>query len=189
LPPPFSAVKINSAAIADNIVATKAEQTIYIYLPPSYNTSTKHYPVVYFLPGYTEGSMKISLPKDADVLIEEGKIKEMILVTVPGGSSFYVNSPITGNWDDFVTQEVVGYVDSHYRTIPKAEARGISGHSMGGYGALNLAMLHPEIFGAIYSISPGLFDENGLGTSQMYGDITVRNFMKAQQAVLAQPGR
>lgn len=187
LPQPFSAIKLESAAIARNIIGTKAEQTIFIYLPPSYNTSTKHYPVVYFLPGYTDGSMKISLPKDADALIAAGSIQEMILVTVPGGSSFYTNSPITGNWEDFIVQEVVGYVDEHYRTIPTAASRGISGHSMGGFGALNLAMLHPDVFGAVYSISPGLFSETGLADSQMYGDITVKNFLAGQQEVLAKP--
>jgi S-formylglutathione hydrolase FrmB len=86
-----------------------------------------------------------------------------------------------------MVQEVVGYIDSHYRTIPDAGSRGISGHSMGGYGALNLAMLHPDIFGAVYSISPGLFNENGLAESQMYGDIAVRNFLNGQQTVLAKP--
>jgi S-formylglutathione hydrolase len=189
-PPPqkFSAITIDSAAIAGNILGQKTEQTINIYLPPSYNTSTKRYPVVYYLPGYAEATMKISLPKDADALIEAEAIKEMILVIIPGGWSFYANSPITGNWEDFVVKEVVGYVDSNYRTIPNAESRGISGHSMGGYGSLNIAMLHPDVFGAIYSISPGLFDENGLATSQMYGaDAVTKNFMKAQQGILELP--
>ena len=44
------------------------------------------------------------------------------------------------------------------------------GHSMGGYGALNAAMKHPDVFGAVYAISPGLFDANGLSESQMFAD-------------------
>jgi pimeloyl-ACP methyl ester carboxylesterase len=96
----------------------------------------------------------------------------MILV-VPNGAnvlhgSFYVNSPVTGNWEDFITRDVVGYIDSNYRTIPKPEGRGIGGHSMGGFGALNLAMHHPDLFSASYSLSSAFFDEDGLRNSMMF---------------------
>ena len=57
------------------------------------------------------------LPADLDALIKSGKAKDMIVVVANGiskmGGSFYVNSPVTGNWDDFITQDVVNYVDSH----------------------------------------------------------------------------
>jgi S-formylglutathione hydrolase FrmB len=107
-----------------------------------------------------------------DTLVQAGTVKEMIVVIVNGtnvlGGSFYVNSPVTGNWEDFVISDAIGYVDAHYRTIPVVSSRGIAGHSMGGFGALNLAMLHPDVFSATYSLSPGLFDENGLANSQMF---------------------
>ena len=113
-------------------------------------------------------------------------------MVVPGdnqlGGSFYVNSPVTGNWEDFVVQEVVGYVDNHYRTIARVESRGISGHSMGGFGSLNIAMLHPDVFGAVYSLSPGLFDKNGLANSQFFNvEYSIQKFLDGQKAVLAKP--
>lgn len=188
----FSTVKIESAALAKNLIGEKTERTIDVYLPPTYETSTKRYPVVYFLPGFEDLTMGVSLPRSIDVLIQAGTIREMIIAVVPGnnqlGGSFYVNSPATGNWEDFMVQEVVGYVDSHYRTITQARSRGISGHSMGGFGALNLAMLHPDVFGAVYSLSPGLFDENGLANSQMFlHEQVIRDFLDARRTILAEP--
>lgn len=187
-----SIVKIESAALAMNLIGEKTERTINVYLPPAYDTSEKHYPVVYFLPGFEDTTMGVSLPKSVDALIQAGTIQEMIIVVVPGnnrlGGSFYVNSPATGNWEDFVVQEVVGYVDSHYRTFARSESRGISGHSMGGFGALNIAMRHPDVFGAVYSFSPGLFDKNGLANSQMFPtEEVISKFLKAQKAILAKP--
>lgn len=89
----------------------------------------------------------------------------MIVVFVNGmnklGGSFYVNSPATGNWEDFIVKDALGYIDKNYKTIDDPASRGISGQSMGGFGALNIAMRHPEVVSAVYATSPGLFDENG----------------------------
>ncbi|MBI5963210.1 MAG: alpha/beta hydrolase [Chloroflexi bacterium] len=188
----FSTVKIDSAALAKNLIGEKTERPINVYLPPTYDTSTKRYPVVYFLPGFEDTTMGISLPGSMDALIQAGTIREIIIVVVPGnnkiGGSFYVNSPVTGNWEDFVVQEVVGYIDSHYRTIAQAGSRGISGHSMGGFGALNIAMLHPDVFRAVYGLSPGLFDEKGLANSQMFlSEYYIGLFLDEQKAILAKP--
>lgn len=188
----FSTVKIESIALAKNLIGEKTERTIDVYLPPAYDTSTERYPVVYFLPGFEDTTMGVSLPRSVDALIEAGTVQEMIIVIVPGnnqlGGSFYVNSSSTGNWEDFVVQEVVGYMDSHYRTIAQSGSRGISGHSMGGFGSLNIAMRYPDVFGAVYSLSPGLFDENGLANSQMFlHERTISNFLEAQKAILVKP--
>jgi enterochelin esterase-like enzyme len=187
----LNTVKIESAALARNMIGEKTERTILVYLPPAYDTSTKRYPVVYYLPGFGGRSMDVS-SADINELIQGGAIQEMIIVVVPGdnrlGGSFYVNSPVTGYWEDFVVQEAVGYVDNHYRTIARAESRGISGHSMGGFGSLNLAMLHPDVFGAVYSLSPGLFDENGLANSGMFNlEYSIHKFLDGEKAVLEKP--
>jgi S-formylglutathione hydrolase FrmB len=71
------------------------------------------------------------------------------------GGSFYANSTLTGNWADFTAKDLVAYVDSHYRTLADRSSRGICGHSMGGHGALKLAMLFPEVFSSVYALSPG----------------------------------
>jgi S-formylglutathione hydrolase FrmB len=51
---------------------------------------------------------------------------------------------VTGQWEDFVSRELVAWVDEHYRTLARSDSRGIAGHSMGGYGAIMLAMKHPH---------------------------------------------
>jgi S-formylglutathione hydrolase FrmB len=126
------------------------------------------------------------LPSGMDTLIEEGQVREMIIVVPSGvseiGGSFYVNSPVTGNWENYIVNDVVGYVDSHFRTLPQAESRGITGHSMGGFGALNIAMHHPDVFSAVYSMSPGLFDESGLAESFMFADEeAIRSFVDFEE--------
>ena len=166
-------VNIHAPSLTQNLLAESDERTLIVYLPPSYATSQARYPVVYYLPGFGDLSMLgVNLPMGIDKEIGNGTVKEMIVVIASGvnalGGSFYVNSPVTGNWDDFITRDVVSYVDANYRTIRNPDSRGISGHAMGGYGALNLAMLHPDVFGAVYSISPDLFDPNGLAESQIF---------------------
>ncbi|MBN1121678.1 MAG: hypothetical protein JXJ17_11420 [Anaerolineae bacterium] len=176
---------IPAPSLENNLLGGPPEKQIAVYLPPSYETSGKNYPAVYFLTGYgdsinvfADGGFQGFWLQDAmDQFIGDGSIKEMIVVVSDGqhplGGSFYTNSPVTGNWEDFIVNDVVEYVDSHYRTIPNAESRGIAGHSMGGYGALNLAMLHPDVFGAVYSMSPGLFDSDGLSNSHMFASESI----------------
>ena len=67
--------------------------------------------------------------------------------------SWYTNSTLTGNWKDFITLDLVDYIDNNYRTIASVGSRGIAGHSMGGYGALKLAMSHPDIYSAVFGLS------------------------------------
>ncbi len=75
-------------------------------------------------------------------------------MNTPLGCSWYVNSPVTGNWEDFVIRELVPYVDANFRTLPRRDSRGIAGEFMGGYGALRLGMIHPDVFGAVYALHP-----------------------------------
>jgi pimeloyl-ACP methyl ester carboxylesterase len=94
-----------------------------------------------------------------DYAIAVKRIRPFIMV-VPDqkttyGGSFYSNSGVFGNWEDFTVDDLVDYMDKNYRTIPNKESRGITGHSMGGYGALKIAMHHPDIFNTVYAISPG----------------------------------
>jgi len=185
-------VPIDSAAIAANLIGEDPKRILEIYLPANYETSTTRYPVVYYLPGFSDGSIYMSLPQDMDKLIAAGEIQDMIVVVVPGnnklGGSFFVNSPVTGNWEDFVVNEVVSFIDGKYRTIAQADSRGISGHSMGGFGALNIAMHHPDVFSAVYSVSPGLFDQEGLANSQLFrNDAAISAFIKSQKDVLTKP--
>jgi hypothetical protein len=75
-------------------------------------------------------------------------------MATPYGCSWYVNSPVTGNWEEFMVKDLVPYVDGHYRTLKSRDSRGIAGDFMGGYGAIRFGMTHPEIFGAVYALHP-----------------------------------
>jgi enterochelin esterase-like enzyme len=184
-------IEIPAPSLAENLVGEPAERTIYVYLPPSYDSSEKRYPVVYYLPGYGDTTMMgFRLPDDMDALIESRAVQEMILVVASGdsktGGSFYVNSPVTGNWENHIVNDVVGFVDGHFRTLAQPESRGITGHSMGGFGALNIAMHRPDVFRAVYSMSPGLFDENGLAESFLFdNEGTLRRFIEYEKRLAA----
>jgi S-formylglutathione hydrolase FrmB len=73
--------------------------------------------------------------------------------TVHNGS-MYSSSVTTGDFEQFIAHDVVAYIDAHYRTIPDRAGRGLVGHSMGGYGASRIGMKHPDVFGALYIMSP-----------------------------------
>jgi len=93
-----------------------------------------------------------------DSIMAAGIVPELIIVAPNARNtykhSFYVNSPVTGNWEDYVVEDVVGFIDANFRTIPTASSRGIAGHSGGGNGALYLAMRHPQVFASVYAMSP-----------------------------------
>jgi pimeloyl-ACP methyl ester carboxylesterase len=160
-------LQIPAPSLAGNLLGDPTTQHVFVYLPPSYKSEpAKRYPTLYLLHGYTgrpeewatEGYQGMNLQSEMDSLIAKGVASEMIVV-VPNGrnaylGSFYTNSPVTGNWEDYIYRDVVNYVDGKYRTLAKPASRGLAGHSMGGYGAFTLAMKHPDIFGALYSLSP-----------------------------------
>lgn len=137
------------------------ERHVSIYLPPQYDQSKQRYPVIYYLQGFLNNDViQAGMKAILDQGISSGKIRPFILV-IPDhktlfDGSFYSNSSLTGNWADFTGKELVQYIDEHYRSIPKRESRGIAGHSMGGYGAIKMAMLFPDVFSSLYALSPGL---------------------------------
>src|ERR1700733_4414302 len=155
--------QITSTNLADNKIGVSPVRKMVIYLPAGYHTSARRYPVIYFLPNPFEDNYRFDFDhSDAqglfDRAIAEGVIKEFILVAVdmntPLGSSWYVNSPVTGNWEDFMTQELVPYIDANFKTLPNRDSRGIAGIFIGGYGAIRFAMQHPDVFGSVYAMHP-----------------------------------
>jgi S-formylglutathione hydrolase len=184
--------RVTAPALAGNLLGDPAELDVAIRLPASYDTSSRRYPVVYFLEGYGEPTRVAPLGDALDDLVAAGSAPEMIIVSVSGqnamGGSFYVDSPVTGNWSQAIHDDLVAHVDRTYRTIASRDSRGVAGFSMGGFGALDLAMRHADVFGAVYALSPGLFDDAGLGNSQMFDDPrTIEGFL-AGQAELASAG-
>ena len=133
---------------------------------PGYKThKQQRYPVIYLLHGYTDNDdnwfgakhLFVDAPVAIDKALADGSSREIIVVmpnayTVYMGS-MYSNSVTTGNWEAFITHDLVSYVDTHYRTIPERASRGLAGHSMGGYGTIRLGMKYPEVFSSLYAMS------------------------------------
>jgi hypothetical protein len=154
--------ELPSKNFAQNKIGTSPIRKMVVYLPAGYEESTARYPVIYFLPSPFD-SYRAAFDRDhaQDVLdraIAAGAIRPFIWVavdlTTPLGSSWYVNSAVTGNWEDFVIQELVPDIDAHFRTVAGRDSRGIAGDFMGGYGAIRFAMRHPEVFGSVYALHP-----------------------------------
>lgn len=163
--------QVDVEALRSNLLGDTAGIRVAIYLPPGYASSpARRYPAIYLLHGWLAGidSFGVSegmpgfqgmqLASVMDGAIARGTVPETIVVVPEGRNryfgSFYVNSSVTGRWEDAIVREVVPWVDARYRTATGPEARGIAGFSMGGYGAIVLAMRNPDVFGAAYALSP-----------------------------------
>jgi enterochelin esterase-like enzyme len=158
-------VKVHGVSLEGNLEGDSPDRDVSVYLPPSYRTDPqRRYPVVYVLHGFTDSengwfrvpSHFVNLPASMEKAIADGT-RDMILVTPDAftryGGSMYGSSITTGDWETFVTRELVSYIDAHYRTIAQRASRGLAGHSMGGYGTFRLAMKHPGVYGAVYALS------------------------------------
>jgi S-formylglutathione hydrolase len=156
-------VKVHGVSLEGNLEGDSPDRDVTIYLPPSYATErARRYPVVYLLHGYggtdsTWTGRLAALPEIADRLVSSGRIHELIVVMPNAFSlhkgSMYSNSVTTGDWERYIAQDLVAYVDSRYRTIADRMSRGLSGHSMGGYGALRIGMKRPDVFSSLYVLS------------------------------------
>lgn len=149
---------LSSRALAENLISLNPVREISVYLPPGYQANGRRYPVIYHIPFgrfMLDDKKVISLFDDA---IANKQIGEFILVSgdfsTPDSINFFGNGATTGRWLDHIRRELVPFIDERYRTLTKSSARGISGHFLGGYAALKLAMQHPEIFGSVYAIHP-----------------------------------
>ena len=153
---------IDSVVLRGNPLGDPTARRTAVWLPPSYDSaSDRRYPVIYWLVGFTgTGEMMFQgspwqdgLGERLDRLVASGKMGEAIVVapdcfTRLGGSQ-YLDSPATGRYESHLVDEVIPEVDRRFRTQAQRQARGIGGKSSGGYGALVLAMRHPELFAAV----------------------------------------
>jgi S-formylglutathione hydrolase FrmB len=142
-----------------------------IYLPPSYETSgTRRYPVLYFLHGLGENEMRWSTRGEGDLILDRMVADKSIgefIVAVPVSSSngFYTNVRNgSAPWEDALVEEFIPMIESAYRVNPTRATRGISGISMGGYGALKVAMKHPDMFGSVSAHSAALVPDFATAT-------------------------
>ncbi len=164
-------IKIHGAALEGNLEGDSVDRDALVFLPPSYAKSkSRRYPVVYALHGYSIGaaqwSQEIHVPQTIEGAFAQGA-QEMIVVlpdskTMHNGS-MYSSSVTTGDFEKYIAHDVVAYMDAHYRTITARTSRGLVGHSMGGYGAARIGMKHPDVFGALYIMSPCCLSARGGG--------------------------
>ena len=128
-----------------------------IILPDTYKKEeVKKYPVVYLLHGY---SGNYAVWAKVAAVQKASDMYNMIIVCADGGyGSWYWNSSIDKNYqyETYISKELVSWVDTRYHSIKSSEGRAIAGLSMGGYGALYLAIKHQAVFGAAGSMSGGV---------------------------------
>jgi S-formylglutathione hydrolase FrmB len=190
----------DSKILKDNPLGDPSLRKFPVYLPPSYGKSNKKFPVAYLLTGFTGRGMQYlnisflseNMEERLNRLIAEKIMDEMIVVmpdciTKYGGSQ-YINSTATGNYESYVINELVPYIDSKYNTIADSSKRAVCGKSSGGYGAVILAMRNPDVFGLMcstagdmafqYCYMPGFPDFAVDIEPYGKGDKGVENFIK-----------
>ena len=158
----FDEVEFESEALKGNALGDPSVRPLWVYLPPGYDDAPdRRYPAVYQIQGLT-GSLSMwrnrsafrkNFPELADDLFASGEAPPCILVwvdcwTALGGSQF-LDSPATGRYHTYLCEEVVPWVDEHYRTLAERDHRGIAGKSSGGYGAMVTPMLRPDQWGGL----------------------------------------
>jgi enterochelin esterase-like enzyme len=174
-------IKIHGTALEGNLEGDAIDRDVLVFLPPSYDKQkSRRYAVVYALHGYSIGaeqwSQEIHVPQTIEGAFAQGA-NEMIVVlpdskTIHNGS-MYSSSVTTGDFEKFISRDVVSYIDAHYRTIPNRLSRGLVGHSMGGYGAARIGMKHADVFGSLYIMSPCCLSPRQAGPANAEMDKTL----------------
>ena len=159
----FAQGRIDCSAFSSKILHRDVRYCVM--LPSSYETEpTKKYPVLYFMHGLGENEQTLiqsggwGLIED---LRQQHKVGAFLMVAPDGGASFFINSADGHDrYSDFFLSEFLPYIEMHYRIIRDRKDRGVTGLSMGGYGALRFAFAHPELFGSVSAQSAALITES-----------------------------
>lgn len=168
--------KIGKGQVREISVQSQAlgiAKQIKIYTPFGYNSQFK-YPVLYLFHGgggdQNTWMPNLGLDSRADQLIHEKKIKPLIIVAPQMGQGY-----IGGGNEEFVSKELIYYVDTNFSTEPTRENRFIGGISMGGFIALHHAFFHPELFCKVGGHSPYLYTEMGINDAVENPIITAKS--------------
>jgi enterochelin esterase-like enzyme len=155
-----------SKVLADNPLGDPYARLLDVWLPPQYDAAKgrgrgKRYPVLFDLVGFTGSgpshtnwqNFAENVPERAARLVHERAMPPAIIVfpdcfTALGGNQ-YINSSAIGRYADYLTRELVPFVDAEFRTLASREHRGCFGKSSGGYGAIVHGMKYPRFWGAV----------------------------------------
>jgi enterochelin esterase-like enzyme len=153
-------IRVHGASLVGNLEGNEVERQVMVVLPPSYASSpNKRYPVVYYLHGFAiDGKNFYNYMRVPEAVAKNAAEGHEFIVVVPStltrmGGSMYSSSVTTGDFRKFIAEDLVGYIDSHYRTIASRGGRGLVGHSMGGYGTWVIGMSYPQVFDSIWAQS------------------------------------
>lgn len=158
----YEEVLFESEVLKDNLLHDPYKRPLWIYLPPGYEDEPeRRYPSIYMIQGLTgqldmwrnRAPFRKNFPELVDDVFATTETPPCILVWVDcwtsyGGSQF-LDSPATGRYHTYLCDEVVPWIDAHYRTLPQREHRGIAGKSSGGYGAMITPMLRSDLWGGL----------------------------------------
>ena len=162
LPSSFASGRVECNTIPSKILARSVPYCVV--LPASFDSDkTKHFPILYELHGLGDNEqffVHSGLWNLIEDQRERGELKDFLIATPAGGATFYINSK-DGRvlYEDFLLQEFIPFTEKRYRAAPGRANRAISGVSMGGYGALHLALRHPQLFSAVSAHSAALIEK------------------------------
>jgi S-formylglutathione hydrolase FrmB len=151
-----------SEALQSNSLGDPYERPLWVYLPPGYDDAPdRRYPTLYQIQGLTgqldmwrnRAAFRPTVPELVDELFAAGSVPPCLVIWVDAwtslGGSQFLDSAGTGRYHTYLCDEVVPWVDAHYRTLAAPAHRGIAGKSSGGYGAMVTPMLRPDLFGGL----------------------------------------
>lgn len=153
-------LEFDSQILRRNSLGDPSLRRLSVYVPEGYEQGNRKYPTLFALASYpSSGYMMLykkpfseSFEGRLDRLISSGALPPCLVVfpdcSTQWGGSQYINSEGTGRYEDYICKDVLNFVETHFRTINSPEARGVLGHSSGGYGAITLAWKNPDIFGS-----------------------------------------
>ena len=152
----------DSELLRDNHLNDPWQRPLWVYVPPGYDDAPdRRYPSIYILQGYlgqldmwrNRAPFRKNFIETVDEVFAGGETPPAIVVFVDAwtryGGSQFVDSPGTGRYHSYLCDEIVPWVDHHYRTLDDCNHRGIAGKSSGGYGAMITPMLRPGLFGGL----------------------------------------
>lgn len=152
---------VRSHALENNLLGDPAIREVSVYLPEGYDASDADYPLLVGLAGFTSSGPKLlswqsfgeSLPQRLDRLVARGEMGPVVLALPDGftslGGNQYVDSPVTGNWEAFLLDEMLPRIEDTFRVRRGARNRAVFGKSSGGYGALVQGLRHGRRWGAV----------------------------------------